>query len=170
MTKRGLYILSFLVITATACKNSDDGYLKQQLIGEWEDELYTVTDQETNEELSYTENYRFYEDSEFIRVTSVHSIGGEFVGYKRLTEGRYAVSDKDLSFNASTIFKTDEGTYANTIQDLRSQTKTIIDGEGKTNYRMEFTNNFNSLTLYFECPPYASCVPYPELERLINLD
>ena len=166
MEKSYILILSLIIFAIAGCNNSDDGYLKQQLIGEWEDELYTVTDQETSEELSYVSNYKFYNGSEFERTTSVLNNNGALLGYIRLTEGTFSVSDKDLRFNASIVYNTDEDTYANTIEELKAQNSNVIEGSKSEDYRMEFTNNFNSLTLYFDCPFNAVCAEYPELERL----
>jgi len=162
------YALQFftIILLILSCDSSDEGYLKEKIVGNWDNELYVSENPDAQEQKLFIENYNFSNDGEYERITSVYDVNEEFLGFSKIISGTFEVNGNKILFTTSEFFTSNGLDYPETKMELREQNEIGVDPTEKNIFTLEFNESFNIVRLYPECPFYAVCVGPAELTKI----
>jgi len=115
------------------------------------------------QDITFISEYKFGKSSEFSIITFAKDLDGNFLGYKRLVEGKYNVNGSSLLLFKAKSFEAKEDQLLEALDELK---KLNINDYPSGTFEMEFNEKFDLMTLKRNCPDNALCIKSPELERL----
>jgi hypothetical protein len=151
-TKR-IIVACFLILGLYACKKKENTTI--DLSGKWfENSVW-----DTN--LMLHKEYEFKQNGTLEIVASVmDNTSNETRGYVSKTEGTYSFKGDSLILKDQKVFSTGSHSYKNLNELNYSHTWE------RTSYKPVYNATNNTLTLQFNCPPNADCIPYPKLKKM----
>lgn len=158
-------LLSIFVITG--CSSSEDGYMKEQLVGKWRGvDHIAMSMLQPEQDITFISEYRFDKSSEFSIITFAEDLAGNFMGYMSLVEGKYHVNGRSLILFKAKSFETREDQLFDEFEELK---KLNSHDYPSVAFEIEFNEKFDFITLKRNCPENALCIKDPELERITSL-
>ncbi len=164
MRVSGIFLF-ILIFSATGCNlfNSEPD-LSDKLVGTWEQEFLVNAEQD----LKVIFNHHFKNIDKYEVAQVYYDLEDNFLGYRYFEEGSYRLEGNNLVKKPAQIFfsENEEVLYP-TIEELKAAGVLDVDSN-QEEYRTEFTNSNTTVTLFFDCPPNASCVEPPVLNRVLE--
>lgn len=157
-------LLFTLFLSVTGCNFFESEVnLSDKLVGTWE-ERFIVNEEEG---IKVINNYDYKDINTYEFTQSYYDLEDNFLGYRLFREGKYLLEENKLVLKTKQDFRSENEELYPTIEDLKNSG---IEGmiESKTEYRTEFSNSGNTVILYFYCPPNASCLAPPVLNRITD--
>ena len=159
MKKVSLLFL-LIPILSTGCnlvKSEEEA--SERLVGYWEDRIY-------QEESGVTVKHIYhFVDIDNYRRREVHfSADGESFGFRVYEEGEYVLIGDRLVIGEFSVYVSENEILYSTIEELKNSTSPYV--VSKSNFRTQFENDDQKVTLYYECPPNALCAEPPVLKKL----
>jgi len=156
-------LLFTLIFFTTGCSlfNSEDE-ISDKLVGTWEHEVAVNTEQG----IKVIHNYHFMDINTYEIIEEQYDLQGNFLGYRLFRDGSYSLIDNNLVMKTDQAFRSENADLYPTIEELKASG--VEDkGANQEEYRTEFSNSNSTVTLYFDCPPNASCIAPPVLNRIL---
>lgn len=159
----GILLFTFF-LSVTGCNFFESEImLSDKLVGTWEHRL--IVNEE--EGIKVINNYNFKDINTYELTQSYYDLEDDFLGYRLFGVGKYLLEENKLVMKTDQSFRSENDELYPTVDDLKNLGIEDLT-ESETEYRTEFSNSNNTVTLFFDCPPNASCIAPPILNRVTD--
>lgn len=153
MKIKSILLVSFLILSVYGCKKNESANF--EVSGKW----FQNVPWDTNQVLF--QEYDFKQDGTLeILASVIDSASKERKGYVSKSVGIYHLKGDSLILKDQKVFATGSHTYKK-LNELTYQVT-----YQRTAYKPIYNATKDTLTLRFNCPPNADCIPYPRLTRV----